>query len=277
MATNMVRPIVIDDSDHAIRYSGVGWFQDNGSQDGIGNFGPTYLRTLHGTNVNGGLAYTFNGTSVQVWGTTKLAKAADGTFDPSWECLVDKISIGATKPFEFPENNWLLCEQNGLIDGSHEIVVNVNTINHTFWFDKIQYTPSPSTSLETAVVLVDNHDPGISFDSSWRALGGTANMTQVKGSTASFLFTGTSVSWIGFIPTELPHNASSATYSVDGGPPTFFSLEGLPSGSTTVYNQEFFKTPELQPGPHSLVVIHQGTGQQTPLTLDFLYVTNTST
>jgi hypothetical protein len=89
---------------------------------------------------------------------------------------------------------------------------------------------------------------------------------------------GTSVSWVGFIPNELPHNASSATYSVDGGPPIFFPLKGLsPGPSNTFYNQFFFTTPELTPGAHSLVVVHQGTAQQTPLTLDFLYVTNTST
>lgn len=88
---------------------------------------------------------------------------------------------------------------------------------------------------------------------------------------------GTSVSWVGFVPHELPHSASSATYSVDGGPPIFFPLNGLaPDFQITIYNQIFFTTPELAAGLHSLVVIHQGNGQQTPLTLDYLYVTNTS-
>lgn len=82
---------------------------------------------------------------------------------------------------------------------------------------------------------------------------------------------------MGFIPKELPHSASSATYSIDGGPLIVFPLNGLlPDSTTTVYNQIFFTTPELPVGLHSLVVKHRGTSQQTPLTLDFLYVTNTS-
>lgn len=82
---------------------------------------------------------------------------------------------------------------------------------------------------------------------------------------------------MGFVPQEFPHNASSATYSIDGGPPIVFLLKGFPPGPTsTVYNQIFFTTPELLAGPHLLVVVYQGTGQQTPLTLDSLYVTNTS-
>lgn len=65
---------------------------------------------------------------------------------------------------------------------------------------------------------------------------------------------------------------------MDGGPQIFFPLKGLPPGPTnTVYNQIFFTTPALPASPHSLVVVYQGSGQQTPLTLDFLYVTNTST
>jgi hypothetical protein len=75
----------------------------------------------------------------------------------------------------------------------------------------------------------------------------------------------------------LPHNATSATYSIDGGSPVSFNLAGLsPTADTTVYNQFFFSTPELSPGPHTLLVIHGGTSQQTPLTLDYLIVTNTS-
>jgi hypothetical protein len=131
-----------------------------------------------------------SGTSVGVIGTTNLLKTPAGTFDPSWECFVDNVSIGATKPFEFAENNWTLCETSDLVDGTHEITVQVNTAGRTFWFDRLQYTPSPSLSLDSAVLVVDNHDPGILFDSKWGALGGSANMTQTSGSTATFLFTG---------------------------------------------------------------------------------------
>ena len=75
----------------------------------------------------------------------------------------------------------------------------------------------------------------------------------------------------------MPHNATSATYSIDGGSPVSFNLPGLPpNAGTTVYNQYFFTTPELPAGPHTLLVVHSGTPQLTPLTLSHLIVTNTS-
>ncbi|RDB27359.1 hypothetical protein Hypma_004464 [Hypsizygus marmoreus] len=273
-----LRRIVIDDSDSGIRYSGQGWFQDSGSQDKFGNFGPTYQHTSHGTNANDSFSFSFEGTSVAVFGTTHLVKVDNGTrFDPTWECFVDNVSIGATDPFEFPENNWTLCRWNSLSDGPHTITVNVTTTGSTFWFDSLRFTPSPSASYDSAVLAVENDDPRIFYDSKWMALGGNANFTTEAGSQMKYQFTGTSLSWVGYIPTELPHNSSSGTYSIDGGSPVTFRLEGLPAGGTvTVYNQVFFSTPELAPGPHSILVTYTGNRQLTPLTLDYLYITSTS-
>jgi hypothetical protein len=88
------------------------------------------------------------------------------------------------------------------------------------------------------------------------------------------LILGTSVSWVGFIPPGFPHNASSAAYSIDGEPSVFFPLKGLPlDASATLSNQIFFTTPRLPARQHSLVVTHNGSFLQTPLTLDCLYVT----
>jgi len=87
---------------------------------------------------------------------------------------------------------------------------------------------------------------------------------------------GTGLSWYGFRPTELSHNATSAAYSIDAGDPVSFPLTGLPEGAhTTVYNQLFFSTPKLLDGFHSLVVFHGGDNQHTPLTLTHLVVTST--
>jgi hypothetical protein len=40
--------------------------------------------------------------------------------------------------------------------------------------------------------------------------------------------------------------------------------------------QLFFSTPQLPAGLHSLYVVHHGTDKETPLTLDYLIVTHTS-
>ncbi|KAF5372359.1 hypothetical protein D9615_009234 [Tricholomella constricta] len=273
------RNVVIDDTDSRIRYSGQGWFQDQGNQDNIGNYGPTYKRTSHGTKGNDILSLTFQGTSIRVFGTTKLSRINETHWDPSWECFVDQISIGATKPFAYPENNWILCQKSALNDGQHEITVKVTSAGTTFWLDYLVFTPSPQVSYDEAVLLVENDDTSVMYDSSWVALGANANMTTKKGSQVKFDFIGKSVTWVGFIPTELSHNPGFGSYSVDGGAPVTFKLNGLPPIKTaTVYNQVFFTTPDLTPGLHSLVVTYNGAdeGAATPLTLDYLYVTNTS-
>ncbi|KAG6809324.1 hypothetical protein H0H93_015912, partial [Arthromyces matolae] len=100
-------------------------------------------------------------------------------------------------------------------------------------------------------------------------------MTTVAGSQVKFDFVGTSLTWVGFIPVELSHNASSVSYVVDNGASVNFNLAGLPaSATTTVYFQDFFSIPDLSAGPHSVLVTYNGPG--TPLTLDYLLITNTS-
>jgi hypothetical protein len=130
------------------------------------------------------------GTAIFVKGTTHPLNIPAGAFDPSWECFVDNISIGATKPRIHAENNQLLCEQKGLVDTLHELTVNVHTTGQTFWFDRIQYTPSPRLSSDNAVFLVDNNDIRMVFDSNWFAIRSPNDTTQTPGSTAKFLFNG---------------------------------------------------------------------------------------
>jgi len=59
------RLVVVDDTDPNINYIGPSWVQDtSGSQDTIGNFGPAYRSTLHGTKSSASLSYAFNGKLV---------------------------------------------------------------------------------------------------------------------------------------------------------------------------------------------------------------------
>ena len=79
---------------------------------------------------------------------------------------------------------------------------------------------------------------------------------------------------MGSIPAEYSHDASSANYSIDGGPFTTFQLDGLPANTTsTLYNQIFFTTPELPNKPHSLLVTYLGNDSQTPLILSNILFT----
>lgn len=87
---------------------------------------------------------------------------------------------------------------------------------------------------------------------------------------------GKSLSWLGYVPKELGVLPTNGTYSIDGGAPVPYRIDGLPNRSTSIYFQTFFTTPDLPVGPHNIVVTHQGAGGEVPLTLGALYITNSS-
>lgn len=128
---------------------------------------------------------------MNVFGTTNINNSS-GTIDPTWKCFIDGVSIGSTSPFQYAENNWLLCtwNDNGPA-GSHVLTVNAKSTGHNFWFDWLQYEPPQSASVQNAVVYLDHMDAAIKFDSSWQSLGGSANMTTKEGSTVTLDFIGT--------------------------------------------------------------------------------------
>ncbi|GLB43779.1 hypothetical protein LshimejAT787_1402910 [Lyophyllum shimeji] len=257
-----VHPVVIDDTDPAIRYTGTSWTSEaTGSQDEFGTHGKTYNHTLHATNANDTFAFSFQGSSIRVFGTVNLAPTygysvvSGPDFRSPWECFVDNVSIGAVKPSLFHENNQLLCDGAQLPDGSHELTVQIKMRNGTtFWLDYLQYTPIKAPS-DDSVFLVENTDPGIS-----------AVLTVTRA--------GTQLTWVGYVPIALPGNATSASYSIDNGPSKSFALTGhAPFDGTSLFNQVLFTTPELSESPHTISVTYDGDEQHTPLTLDYIYLT----
>ncbi|PPR02068.1 hypothetical protein CVT24_011167 [Panaeolus cyanescens] len=271
------RKVRVDDTNPSIQYTGP-WFVDGtGSQDNRGNFGPTYNKTLHGTIENASLSFTFSGTDITVWGTNNIRNDS-GVVDPQWSCFIDNVPI-RSNPFQFFENNWALCSPPDslvLEDGVHVLTVNATVArSQTFWIDAIDYVPSASVPLDDKAILVENNDPQLQYGPGWQSLGGTANMTTVQGSSFTFQFYGVSLSWFGFIPRELPLGPAAGTYSIDDNTPVNFLLNGLPNrDSPTIYNQEFFRTSDYPAGLHKLTVNFLGSGQTTPLTLDYLVIRN---
>lgn len=199
------RHVVVDDTDPRVQYSG-SWFLDQGSQDGFGIYGPEYNHTLHGTNANNaGIAFSFNGmfnlyslraplneltagTSVRVYGSMNTVDQKA----PTWDCFVDKINIGSLPPQATSEhdNNFILCDLAQVADGQHTIVVNTTSAGPTFWFDSIIYAPSPSDSLDTVVLQIQNQDPSIVFGNGWINNGDITNLTNITGSALTFKFNG---------------------------------------------------------------------------------------
>ena len=69
------------------------------------------------------------------------------------------------------------------------------------------------------------------------------------------------------VPPKIPSTPGSATYSIDGQTPTFFSVPGS-FYAIPFYNQVFFKTKTLSYGRHQIVVTYQGNSGVAPLALD---------
>ncbi|KAF6761830.1 hypothetical protein DFP72DRAFT_842664 [Ephemerocybe angulata] len=269
------RWIVVDDTDPQFSYNGP-WQLTSGSKyDAQGNWGKTFNNSLHGLGSSGSLSFTFKGSRGRLLGTTDI-KNTSGLIDPTWECFIDQKSFGTSKPFQYIENNWALCEWTGLDDGQHTASVRVASQGQYFWVDRLLYMPSDDVTLDNAAtVLLDETDPAISVSSGWGDLGELGRMTQKQGSTAQVKFKGTSVTWMGTIPSSLPHASSEGTYSIDGGTPVRYTIPGLPdSDSADQFNYVFFKTDPVPLGDHELVVTHEGTESSTPLVLGNLLVEN---
>ncbi|CAK5281323.1 unnamed protein product [Mycena citricolor] len=276
MATSL-RRIVVDDSDARIVYGPTGWFAaDAAKLNTGGNFGPVYNGTSHSTTTDGSaLSFAFNGTSVSVGGT--IAISTDPTTNvtsPSWKCFVDNVAIANPNPtFPFQENNWQLCDQASLSAGSHVLRIEVRTNGQPFYLDNIFYTPLAGQAYDGAVLEYTNTDSAVSYGSGWR-IWGAQNVTQNTGAQVALNFYGTQASLVGYIPTELPHNATTGSYTIDGGTPVNFKLDGLGANSPTVYNVVEMSTGALAPAEHNLVVSYAGDSTKSPLAVGVFYVTH---
>ncbi|KAJ7059399.1 hypothetical protein C8F01DRAFT_989383 [Mycena amicta] len=276
----MPRRIVVDDTDAAIQYSPpTAWFAANvRTLNAQGNFGPVYRNTSHSTTKDGAtVGFAFNGTSVALTGSIAVTKLTDGTYDPSWECDVDGIKIGESNPtFAFAENNWSLCNQDVISPGAHTLTVTVHSKGGgAFFVDGIFYTPVEDPGeVDGVVVEYTNLDASVSFGTGWQEWG-AQNVTTTNGAQVALNFHGTEVSLLGYMPQELAHNATSATYSIDGAPPTPFRIAGLPSAtSITQYNIVLLSLANLTPAAHNLVVTYEGDRNHAPLPVGVFYVTN---
>ncbi|KAF8880164.1 hypothetical protein BD779DRAFT_1676040 [Infundibulicybe gibba] len=278
----LVRRVIVDDADPQIQYSGIDqWTLLIGEPPlldvGVASpsNGPPFQNTTHSTNATSSLSLQFRGSQPQVFGTS---------MDVRYECFVDDTSIGPT--FEdgyIPTNNALLCDGTPFFEAKeYTLTLNVTQVyghEMDFYFDYVTYIPSTSVPLGSDTVLVDRLDPAIvpRPETGWLISTSTSNLgslTQTNGSSLTFNFTGTSVSWVGFTP-QMPSGrpTSNATYSIDNAKPVVFRL---PSGSPfdNLTNQVFFTSPTLNPGPHSLKVTYRGNNATPPLTLSHLVVAN---
>ncbi|KAJ7643089.1 hypothetical protein DFH06DRAFT_1333876 [Mycena polygramma] len=256
METFGPRERVVDDTDPALQYSG--WLVADPATLTGGNEGPIYLDTSHVAVSDSTVTFPFNGTSIRALGTI-MASTADNVTHPAWDCFVDQIRIGNYPNIQFAENNLQLCSQPEVASGSHNFTIEVHsTGGGALYLDHLKYTPPPDENFANAVLSYSNTDP--------------------SGSQVTLDFEGTSVILYGLVPArDYAHNATWATYAIDGSSPVNFTLSGLPPQTTTTqYNAILFTTPTISGGPHKLVVTYGGDSGYTPLTVGEFFVTNTT-
>ncbi|KAH9484880.1 hypothetical protein JR316_0001782 [Psilocybe cubensis] len=287
--------VIVDDTDtDSIKYTGP-WFASKSSQfDYIGSFGKPFGGTLHGTKSNASFSFTFSGTSVDFF-TTQEGNNSSSSAVFSVECRVlvsNLYSSGVLSPM-MAGSRLRFCNIPTMLDGEHTVIVNValeaNSAGQTFWLDYITYRPSPETPLDNALVAVYTPDPRLQFGSGWTSAEQNysgfiipmGNKTTARHSTFTMDFIGKSLTWFGFKNMTVDFESTTATYSVDDGPPTTFNI----SGTTRTQNVEplahqeiFFQTPTYSLGHHTLKVVYDGDAQENshPLTLNYIVIHNGS-
>ncbi|KAJ2926125.1 hypothetical protein H1R20_g10966, partial [Candolleomyces eurysporus] len=282
--TEPTRWVIIDDRDSRISYSG-DWTATSGADfNNKGNFGQVYSNTLHASNAEGAsFNFRFNGNAARIMGTNDLV-LRDGVADIDWDCTLDGRTVSRENYFPYTENNWVFCSFSNLVAGAHTIGVRVKTSGRSFLFDQIQYRPSGT--VEGEVVAATRDDADLQYSSGWGPLANVAHNTMVRGSTATFRFTGefnaffrvasdtvlilvliigTGVSLWAMFPKELPRNPGDATYTLDGGSAVSFTIPG--GGDISHYNRRIFGISGLSRGTHSITLQYTSTGGSTPLVI----------
>ncbi|KAF8173309.1 hypothetical protein BJ912DRAFT_1147825 [Pholiota molesta] len=275
------RYILVDDTDARIEYGGDQWFL--GRNQDIGSFGPVWNNTLHGVIFNASVSFTYNGSSIWLYGTIASDNLNDET--PSWDCLLDDVAISNNNlnagadpaPMQAPNptNDWVLCtnDNSTIAEGTHTITATVIPGNQTFWFDYIKYSPSLDARLDNEAIYIDDTDAKIHYDGIWE-IDGPGQTTNHTGSKVNLSFMGTSITWYAMIVEssfKKPHALS--TYSIDGQSPIPFEPLG---GTNLAYNQVLFEATFLPMGSHNLQVVYNGTEEDAPLNIDFLVIQNGS-
>ena len=220
--------------------------------------------------------------------------AQNGTYG-RWSCSVDGMSITTEPVSTADENGRYLCSKYGMDDGPHSVTVRaIVDANQTFWFDRIQYLPTPGLPVKNVTTAVWSSDSEPKYDSSWSYKENTCRMTTQYGSMVTFDFygecsepskivylsrdwyLGMSLSWYGVVLPGYTGNATTGTWSIDDNPGQNFTINGYAVNEAGVFNQKLFDTSVYTVGTHRLKVTYNGNSTTTPLAMGYILVQNST-
>ncbi|KAI0789777.1 hypothetical protein C8Q75DRAFT_806929 [Abortiporus biennis] len=127
----------------------------------------------------------------------------------------------------------------------------------------------------TSVIQVDDRDPNIGYTGDWllggnptEELDGTTHAATSNGSTITYSFKGTSITFFGTItgspsPGSIP---STSSFSLDGSSAV---LVTVPQPIDTVYRHAFYVSPKLEDGEHTLIVTAINTDTDDMMWFDY--------
>ncbi|KAF8895140.1 hypothetical protein BD779DRAFT_1497675 [Infundibulicybe gibba] len=220
------------------------------------------------TEAGSSFSFPFQGSSLEVHGSV-FGNASQA---PVYDCFVDQVQIVKHNPPSTP-GPWTMCDTR-TINGPHTLTVNITDPGPIgLWFDYIIYEPEPQADITAGIYRIDKSDPAIVYSPGWGRFGDFANGTNVPHAQLSLNFEGQGISFLGYFAVEQPHPAAIASYSIDGGSPVNFSIDGIDGNRTSsIFDLELFGVIGLTPGNHSLKVVYLGNTKQAPLALNYFHV-----
>ncbi|GJJ15798.1 hypothetical protein Clacol_010076 [Clathrus columnatus] len=275
---NPSRSIIINNTDSRITYEPANAWVDTPSTDPAfqtGSLGPPFATSLKTVFQDGNFTFSFNGSSIQVYGSVDIINGSQPTFS----CTIDGTVITTGIP-KFPQNNWDMCDSGNLEIGQHVLGFNVQSQESLFFFDHITFLPSTDDQLGNGLIRIDFSDSSINYLGNWTSPEGLGSqLTNDHGSFVKMPFIGQQLTWYGVFSTSFPFESAPAEFSVDGGTPVQFELGGLINNgpfTAPLANQLLFQTGELPQGPHEVIVTYLGNEEQTDLSLSYVIVQNSS-
>ncbi|KAH6902397.1 hypothetical protein BKA70DRAFT_1112962, partial [Coprinopsis sp. MPI-PUGE-AT-0042] len=270
MTSNLVRWVYVDDDDQGIIYQGPWTIHKDDFAQYQSFFGTVYRGSQHQLlKDEGSLTFRFKG-HITIVGSSNPANVS-GILDPSHTCLVDGVNVPPRETLRLHINLFPWCTTNSTYLGEHVLTLTAVSSSRAFYVDRIAYIPDRSSPPQSPTVAIAHDDLAVKYlDESWNFVKTAGMVTQQPGAMISITFTGSGATFIGNVPDGFPGAKSTATYSINSGPPIPFDVPGLGTGVLPMYRQPLFKITNLGSGIHELIVTYNGPA--APLVFDHLQV-----